>query len=195
MNRLLVTGLLFGWIFLTAGAAMGAGLEAGVLLVAREKIRDPRFHETVVLVLKHDQQGTVGLILNRPSRLTLAEVMPDRPELAAAGTLSYGGPVAPDAAMALVSAGENRPIPALNVIGSLYATGIESLTGWLTAGGTATLCRVFLGYAGWAPGQLDKEILGDAWQLLPADEDQPFSGQLDELWQELRKLDKEPSGP
>jgi len=193
MNRLLVATLLCGWILLTAGGVIGAELEAGALLVARENIRDPRFHETVVLVLQHDQQGTVGLILNRPSRLTLAEVMPDRPELAIAGTLSYGGPVAPEATMALVAAGENRPIPAQNVVGSLYVTGIEPLAGWLTAGGSAALCRVFLGYAGWAPGQLEKEILGDAWQLLPADERQPFSGQLDGLWQKLRKLDQQPA--
>jgi len=196
MNRLLVTALLSGWIFLVAGGAIGAELEAGMILVAREKIRDPRFHETVVLVLQHDQRGTVGLIINRSSRLSLAEAIPNLPERIVAGTLSYGGPVAPDAVMALITVGEGEkpPEPALKVVGSLYVTGIEALVNWLTTerAGTAH-CRVFLGHAGWAPGQLKKEMIGDAWQLFPADEKMPFTGQLEELWQELRKFDKAPA--
>jgi len=192
MNRLLVTALLSGWIFLIAGGAIGAELEAGMLLVAREKVRDPRFHETVVLVLQHDLRGTVGLIINRSSRLSLAEAIPDLPGLTVAGTLSYGGPVAPDAVMALITVGEGEkpPEPALKVVGSLYVTGIEALANWLTAERAGTPCRVFLGHAGWAPGQLKKEMMGDAWQLFPADEKVPFTGNLEELWQELRKLDK-----
>src|SRR5512139_143590 len=75
----------------------------GMLLVARQSLLDPRFHQAVVLVVQHGSQGTAGLILNRPSRLGLAEVLPGLPVLAGSdAVLCYGGPVAPRTIIVLV---------------------------------------------------------------------------------------------
>jgi putative transcriptional regulator len=196
MTRLLAVALLLFVNLLLPGVAMATDLAPGMLLVARDQIQDPRFRETVVLVLQHEPRGTVGLILNRPSRLPLAEAVPDQQELnKTTVTLSYGGPVAPEALLVLVAAGENPPIPALQVFGSLYVTGIEPLTAWLAPGRPAANYRVFLGYAGWGTGQLDREMQAGAWQVLPADAQQPFTNQLDSLWTELRKRDGEQPAP
>jgi putative transcriptional regulator len=177
--------LLLGLSLLITGGATAADLTPGMLLVARDQIRDPRFRETVVLVLQHEQRGTVGLVLNRPSSLPLAEALPDQPLLNKSDILSYGGPVAPEAFWVLVAAGATPPTPALQVLGSLYVTGIEPLAAWLATAGTDATYRVFLGYAGWGSGQLEREILTGAWQLLPADEQAPFSREGRALWERL----------
>ena len=190
MTRFLLAALLLGLSLLLPGVAMAADLAPGMLLVARDQIQDPRFRETVVLVMQHEHQGTVGLILNRPSRLPLAEAVPDQQELnKTTVTLSYGGPVAPESLLVLVAAGETPPTPALQIFGSLYVTGIEPLAAWLAPGRPAADYRVFLGYAGWGTGQLEREMQTGAWQILPPDAQQPFTSQLDSLWSELRKRD------
>ena len=160
--------------------------EAGMLLVARPSLADPRFYQAVVLVVQHGSQGTAGLILNRPSRLGLAEALPELPvPVGNNRVLCYGGPVAPRSFLVLVKAAEKPPQPAQRVLAATYLTGPQQLAAWLDAGQPQASYRVFAGYAGWAPEQLANEVARGDWQVLPGDEQVLFAADLDGLWNEL----------
>jgi len=180
------------WQTATPAVADAVIPEAGMLLVARPSLVDPRFYQAVVLVVQHGSQGTAGLILNRPSRLGLAEALPELPELAGeAAVLCYGGPVEPRSFLVLVKAAKNPPQPAQRVLAATYLTGTRQLAAWLDAGQPQASYRVFAGYAGWAPEQLSIEVARGDWQVLPGDEHVLFAADLDGLWQELAHRPRE----
>ena len=172
------------WSVLVAGmpAAAVVAPAAGVLLVAGPELSDPRFHEAVVLVVSHDARGTAGVILNRPSRLSLAEAAP---AIGHQEALSYGGPLAPRALLVLVRTLEPPPAPALRVFADIYLTGVEELTVWPVARRQESRYRVFSGYAGWAPGQLDRELAQGDWLVTQAKEGDVFAEVPGELWRQL----------
>ena len=176
--------LLALWFSLAAAMPAAAAVipAAGVLLVARPELPDPRFHEAVVLVVSHDARGTAGVILNRPSRLSLDEVAP---ALGRQGVLSYGGPLAPRALLALVKTGAVPPAPALNLFADTYLTGVEELLTWPVARREESQYRIFSGYAGWAPGQLDRELAQGDWLVTQAREGDVFAEAPGELWRQL----------
>jgi putative transcriptional regulator len=178
------------WGIWAAAGAAAEPLEPGTLLVARRALPDIRFQEAVVLVVQSNAQGTAGLIINRPSRLALAEALPDLPALSGRQiSLSYGGPVAPRSFMALVKAAETPPEPSQKVFATVYLTGVEQLADWLATERPGSRYRVFTGYAGWAPGQLDNEMARGDWQLLPAEETVLFADDVAALWQRLARQD------
>ena len=186
MSKRLVAMAYLLWLAATPAMAAPPSLEPGMLLVARASLPDPRFHDAVVLVVQHGSQGTAGLILNRPSRLTLTEVLPTLPVLAGADNkLSYGGPVAPRTFMVLVKAAGTPPQPAQRVLDSVYLTGTAQLTAWLNSEPPGAVYRVFAGYVGWAPEQLAGETARGDWQVLPADRQVLFMTDLGGLWNEL----------
>ncbi len=161
----------------------------GMFLVAKEQLADPRFRDRVILLIQHDVQGSAGLIVNRTSRLPLAKILPEGSKLAAQGmTLSYGGPVEPQTLLALVTVRKNPPQPADEVIDSLYVTGVDVLDEWPDFTAEVIDYRAFVGYTGWAPGQLDVEMLRGDWFVLPADEQSIFAGDVVQLWERLRKM-------
>jgi putative transcriptional regulator len=133
---------------------------AGCLLVAPAWMIDPNFAKTVVLLLHHDGQGAFGLVLNRPTGTTVAELWAQ----AAGGTCDVKGPIhlggpVPGPLMALhedPSRGESTPVD------GLYATGEPKALGALLADPPVTL-RVFAGYSGWGEGQLERELQDGAW--------------------------------
>jgi len=174
------------WLATAPVLAAALSLEPGLLVVARESLPDPRFQRAVVLIVQHDALGTAGLILNRPSRLTLAEVLPSLPVPAGADRfLSYGGPVASRTFMALVKTADAPPQPAQQVFAKVYLTGTAQLAAWPGIARPEAEYRVFAGYAGWAPDQLAHEAARGDWQVLAADEQLLFSAAVDRLWYEL----------
>jgi putative transcriptional regulator len=174
------------WLTVALPAAAAVAPEAGLLLVARPELPDPRFREAVILLVQHGPAGSAGLILNRPSRLALAEVLPELPAATGPeGLLSYGGPVAPRDFMVLVRAQGEPPEPSQKVIGNVYLTGTEQFAAWLDKNCQHAAYRVFAGYGGWSPGQLEKEMVRGDWQLLSADEQTPFVADMTGLWQAL----------
>ena len=186
MSKRLIAMAYLLWLAATPAMAAPPSLEPGMLLVARAALPDPRFHDAVVLVVQHGSQGTAGLILNRPSRLTLTEVLPTLPVLAGADNkLSYGGPVAPRTFMVLVEAAGTPPQPAQRVLDSVYLTGTAQLSAWLDREPLGAVYRVFAGYVGWAPEQLAGETARGDWQVLPADRQVLFMTDLGGLWNEL----------
>ena len=134
---------------------------------------DPNFARTVVLIAAHDQDGALGLILNRPLDVPLAEISPALDALAEPGsTLHRGGPVAPESAVVLADFSDPS-LAALTVFGTVGFPSADCDLDALAAG--VRRARVFAGHSGWGPGQLDVELEQDGWII----------GQLapDELWQ------------
>jgi len=144
----------------------------GRLLVATPGLADPNFARTVVLVLDHDHSGTLGVVLNRPTDLPVGDVLPDwRADVSPPGTLFGGGPVATDSALAVgVLAGRADDDAASGLIGwrSMFGrVGLVDLdTPVEVVGGALQGLRIFAGYAGWQPGQLEGEIEADAWLIV-----------------------------
>ena len=164
----------------------------GMFLVANEQLADPRFRDRVILLIQHDAQGSAGLVVNRTSHLPLTAILPEGSKLAAQGmTLSYGGPVEPQTLLALVTVRKNPPQPADEVIDSLYVTGVGVLDEWPDFADEVVDYRAFVGYTGWAPGQLDVEMQRGDWLVLPADEQSIFTGAGVQLWERLRKKAQE----
>ena len=161
--------------------------DKGMLLIANEQLTDPRFRDRVILLIQHDTQGTAGLVVNRTSRLSLATILPQGSKLAEEGmTLSYGGPVEPQTLLALVKVRSNPPEPADEIIENLYVTGLGVLDEWPDFADEVVAYRAFVGYTGWAPGQLNAEMQRGDWHVLPADEENVFVGDGVQLWKRLR---------
>ncbi len=161
----------------------------GMYLVADEQLADPRFRDRVILLIQHDAGGSAGLVVNRSSRLPLASVLPKESPLAGMGkTLSYGGPVEPNTLLALVKVRKHPPEPAERVLDNIYVTGLEILDSWPDFAVEVVEFRPFVGYTGWAPGQLNVEMMRGDWQLVPADEESVFAGRDEQLWKALQDM-------
>jgi putative transcriptional regulator len=144
----------------------------GKLLIAPPMLADPNFHRTVVLVAAHDEDGALGLVLNRPLQTPLAEISPVLRTLAEPGSkLHCGGPVEPDSAVVLADF-RDPSLAALTIFGTVGFPGADCHLEDLAIG--ARRARVFAGHSGWGPGQLDGELRDEGWII----------GQLapDELW-------------
>jgi putative transcriptional regulator len=150
----------------------------GKVLVAHGEMTDPRFRDSRVLLLQYDQRGTVGLVIDRPTRLSLAAAFASDPVIVLQdGVVSYGGPVEPKSFLALVEAAEDPPQPAKQIFDDIYVTGVAELSAWLAARAGKHRFRIFAGHAGWAVGQLEGEMEQGGWKIVPADKEQLFAGE------------------
>ena len=154
---------------------------AGKLLISSPSLVDPNFRRTVVLMTHHDEEGAVGLVLSRPSELRIDEAVPDLGELPYADDVVYvGGPVQPEAVVVLAELSEPaddlEPIVG-NVIYMPPGVDPEDLP--------ASRVRVFAGYSGWGPGQLEAELAEPAWIVAPAETSDVFAADPDELWRRV----------
>src|SRR5271168_2980134 len=151
----------------------------GQLLLASPTLRDPNFSRTVVLVSVHSQEGAMGVVLNRPSTVTVSEAVPQLEQAVEEQEPVYvGGPVQPSSIVFLAEFLDPSPAGLL-VLGRIGFpapdTGIEEL------GQATARRRVYAGHAGWGRGQLDAEIADEDWIVHPAQPEDVFS----ELPQEL----------
>jgi putative transcriptional regulator len=139
----------------------------GQLLIAAPSLFD-YFRRTVILVLEHTEEGAMGVVLNRPSETTVAEAVSALAELADGDeVVRVGGPVAPQAVVALGDF-QDPDDAGTNLVGSLGLVDPDRPDQALRR------LRVYAGYAGWGPGQLDGEIDEGAWIVDPADPEDPF---------------------
>lgn len=155
----------------------------GQLLVAGPALLDPNFWRTVVLIVEHNEEGALGLVLNRPSETSVAEAVPQlvallEPE----DRLFIGGPVQPSAVIVLAEF-EDPTDAALLAFDDVGVLGTGPSPEDLTAGVRSG--RAFLGHAGWGPGQLDGELERDDWILEPATLQDAFSADPRALWSEV----------
>lgn len=165
----------------------------GVLLVAKPGMADPRFQETVVLLLNHDDRGTLGLIINRPTELHLSRLMPD---LEAPDkdrhALYFGGPVGLNLLVYLV---RSKPAPqqAQQVMEDVYyGADRDVLRQLLTQRKDGSELRLYIGHSGWAPGQLAGEIARGDWLLVEGDPRTVFERDLETIWRELGRRQPPP---
>lgn len=149
-----------------------ASIAKGVLLVASPSLSDPNFHQTVLLIIEHGRGGTVGLILNRPTNVLLSEVLPDFTVLKRTPyRLFAGGPVNQTQLVLLFRLTQVLP-DTRQIVGEIYVGTPRVLERIMTQPRPTESFRAFAGFAGWAPGQLEHEMLEGAWGILPSD---PFS--------------------
>lgn len=151
----------------------------GHLVIAGPGLLDPNFWRTVVLVGEHTDEGALGVVLNRSSETTVDEALPELALLAdEMGTVHVGGPVQPSAVVVLADFAEADQAESLVVdsVGFLDAE-IEP-----DALGELRRARVYVGYAGWGPGQLDAELEEGSWIVEPAQPDDVFTSDPEGLW-------------
>lgn len=161
------------------------GFVGGRLLVAAPQLEDPNFTRTVVLVLEHDEPGAVGVVLNRPLHVEVGEILEPWAELARASpppVVFSGGPVSPDAVIGLArspSPGPQwRPVAGSVGVVDLSRPPIDQPT-------ALDAVRLFSGYAGWGPGQLEGELEVGGWFVLDAVEDDLLSPRPERLWHDV----------
>ena len=166
-------------------------LANGVLLVAKPDLLDPNFRETVVLITQPvPGGGPLGVILNRPTDARLSEAWPDAGAVPEQFDRLYGGgPVARNQVIFLVRSRE-RIANGLHVLDDVYLSGDpELLKNIVAAEVKVTSLRAYAGYAGWAPRQLQAEIVQGGWYVLPADADTMFTADTSTMWPDLiRKI-------
>ncbi|MCP5151056.1 MAG: YqgE/AlgH family protein [Ectothiorhodospiraceae bacterium] len=160
----------------------------GRFLVASARLRHASFARSVVLLLEHDASGALGVIVNRPTRIDLATLLPDVSELADRHDPVFaGGPVRPEQVLVLLRAAE-RPADAGAVLDDVYLTAsLSTLRRLATGEAPSRVFRAYAGYAGWAPGQLEAELARGDWHLEPGDADKVFLDDPTSLWEELTR--------
>jgi putative transcriptional regulator len=162
----------------------------GQLLLDGGNLLGSFFQRTVVLMCQHDREGAFGLVLNRKSGGTVGElILADLPEALREQAVYLGGPVQPSA-MSYLHA--DKPLLEANVLPNLaLGHSLEALAEIVSVPADARKVRIFAGYSGWAPGQLDEEIRRGAWLTHPASIDWVFQSDPEQLWRRilLRKRD------
>jgi len=150
----------------------------GQLLISSPALVDPNFRRTVVLITHHDEDGAMGLVLTRPSEVLVADAVPELADLpGAGGVVHVGGPVQPEAIMALAEFDDPDDAVAA-VVGSVGFVSAEAAVEELSI----RRIRVFAGYSGWGAGQLEAELDEPSWIVADAEPGDPFADDPDELW-------------
>jgi putative transcriptional regulator len=159
----------------------------GQLLVASPALTDPNFHRAVVLVLDHDDDGALGVVLDRPSELAVGDVLPGWADVVdPPSTLFAGGPVSTGSALgvAVLAPGTTAaPLGWRRVFGD---TGLLDLdTPMEVLADALAGLRIFAGYSGWSPGQLEAEVDEAAWFVVPADPTDLTTATPERLWAQV----------
>lgn len=157
----------------------------GRLLLATPALEDPNFERAVLLVLDHDEDGALGVVLNRASEVPVDQALTGWQDLAASPRVVFGGgPVEPTAVVALGAATAGaRGDDWEPIVGRVRIVDLRD--GPVIAAAEIDRVRVFAGYAGWAPGQLDAELAAGAWVAVDAEPADVFVADPDRLWRDV----------
>ena len=152
----------------------------GQLVVATPALGDPNFAHTVVFLLDHNEDGALGIVLNRPSEADVVEALPRWHSLATAPEVMFiGGPVQPEAVVALALA--DTETEAVQPVARGVAI-VDLRSDPLSLVGEVQGLRLFAGYAGWGGGQLEAEIDEGGWFVIDAVPDDVFGDDPDRMW-------------
>ncbi|GGK86143.1 UPF0301 protein [Sphaerisporangium melleum] len=171
---------------------MAEAIYVGGLLVATPLLDDPNFRRGVVLILEHDEDGgTLGVMLNRPSEISVTQVLPSWDSLVSGPPVLFeGGPVQTDSALALASVpsgqeplGWRRLHAAGSAVSKLGTVDLDAPPEILA--GEITQMRIFAGYAGWTAGQLENEIREGSWYVVEAEPGDTFDSRPANLWRSV----------
>ncbi|MBV2354360.1 YqgE/AlgH family protein [Streptomyces sp. J2-1] len=154
----------------------------GRLLVATPALADPNFDRAVVLLLDHDEEGSLGVVLNRPTPVGVGDILQGWAELAGEpGVVFQGGPVSLDSALGVaVIPGGAGPLGWRRVHGAIGLVDLETPPELLAA--ALGSLRIFAGYAGWGPGQLEDELSQGAWYVVESEPGDVSSPAPERLW-------------
>ncbi|MFD4762529.1 YqgE/AlgH family protein [Streptomyces sp. NBC_00846] len=154
----------------------------GRLLVATPALADPNFDRAVVLLLDHDEEGSLGVVLNRPTPVGVGDILTSWAGLTGEpGVVFQGGPVSLDSALGVaVIPGDEGPLGWRRVYGAIGLVDLEAPPELLAA--ALGSLRIFAGYAGWGPGQLDKELAEGAWYVVESEPGDVSSPRPEHLW-------------
>jgi putative transcriptional regulator len=159
----------------------------GRLLVATPDLQDPDYRESVVLLLHHDENGTIGVTINRPTWLEPRAVVPELEDLDGYdGRVFRGGPLAPTQLIYLVRDPPPGAFDVPPITRDIYASGNFQLIHDLVAlGGGQQRIRLYAGHAEWAAGQLEQEVADGQWVVTEASVERIFSTAPAGLWTEI----------
>ena len=156
----------------------------GRLLVAMPVLDDPAFNRSVVLLIDHDEDGALGVVLNRASEVPVTEATDALIDLIPApGVLFGGGPVEPDALVAIGRANDDAVRTDTTFVEGLRLVDLDQDP--VIAGVELTQVRLFAGYAGWAPGQLEHEVWHGAWAVVDSEPSDVFTDRPETLWRDV----------
>ena len=158
---------------------------SGRLLVAAPALRGSTFDNAVVLMLSHDGDGALGVIVNRPTEVRVGDVLPTWTEVVSEPRVVFqGGPVSLDSALGLVAVdGKDEPLGIRRVKGKLGVVDLDTPAEIVQPAVSAM--RVFAGYAGWAPDQIEGEIDEGSWYVVDAEPTDAFWNDTDGMWQQV----------
>jgi putative transcriptional regulator len=160
-------------------------LTKGKFLVASRDLLDPNFHETVVLLADYGTGGASGLVINRPSRTTLADLLPGEESLRPRNdTIYIGGPVGQNRLILLIRS-PSKPTGSHALFDDVYISGSASTLRGLTDEREDTVFRAYMGYTGWGPGQLESEVERGDWRIVPAEAAAIFEEPSKSIWRKL----------
>jgi putative transcriptional regulator len=167
------------------------GFLTGSLLVASPTLGDDNFERTVVYVVEHDESGALGVIINRPSQVDVAAILPDWHLYATSPQVVFhGGPVGRDNALALAclpagvaATDADEPVGFRRIYGRVGLVDLDSQPEDVAA--SVARVRVFAGYAGWEAGQLEEEIAEGAWFVVDSATEDPFQDDPSDLWRDV----------
>ena len=173
---------------LAAANALGQASAGGTFLVATPQLRDPRFAEAVVLLFNRGREGAIGVVVNRPTWVQPEVLFPNDDFFRRyRGSVYFGGPVARTSVLFLVRDGDR--MEGVPVVDDIYLTAdVDEVFENLPARTDERVLRVYAGYAGWGPGQLDREISAGDWQVTPASGDLVFTPEPASLWREVHRV-------
>lgn len=155
----------------------------GKFLIAMPVLSDPNFRQTVILLCEHGSDGSLGLVVNRPMNVEVSALIENFPDLADAGRVYSGGPVNQNGMLILCQRqadSQNQGI-LKDVFLVTDLAGLEK-PGELESNKNV---RCYLGYAGWAPGQLETEMQAGAWRLVMGDSQLIFNANPAAVWREM----------
>ena len=162
-------------------------IKAGKLLVSSRDLADPNFAESAVLLIEYDKQGTVGLIVSRRTKVPVSKVLPDANAAKHSSDPVYiGGPVEPTAMLGLFRSAKKPEDGATPLVGDVYMVSSKGVLekALSDSSGPADL-RLYLGYCGWAPGQLENEVNLGGWWIFEGEAGLVFDPYPDSVWSRL----------
>jgi putative transcriptional regulator len=158
--------------------------EKGRILISEPFLADTYFKRSVVFLTEHNEEGSVGFVLNKPIDLKLQDVMQDFPNLESG--ISIGGPVNTNTVHYIHTLGERLP-DSVHVTDKIWWGGNFDMLKQLALSGSikGNEVRFFLGYSGWSPNQLEDEITENAWLIGEIDDDMVMQGIKADFWNEV----------
>ncbi len=175
----------------TPGEKPGRAWLTGELLIAAPAMTDPRFHQAVVLIANHDQNGALGIVINRPLgerplALLLKAMGEEAPAVTGSVRIFSGGPVQPEVGFVLHSADYHRA-ETLAIDGRVAVTSSREILRDIGNKQGPKKSLIAFGYAGWAPGQLEAELGQGVWFTAPEDPALVFDLDRDKVWDDAMK--------